>query len=179
MDKEIWKDIPQFSGLYEASNYGRIRRTERYIVRNNGNPLFLKERIMKQVKKSNGRMYVNLYKDGKKYCKTVHRLVMSAHVPNPEHLEHINHKDEDPTNNRLDNLEWCTEWYNHHYGTKIERVAQKQCKPINCYDIDGNFIKTYDSIKEASKDLGEDASKITKICKHKWKNSTKYLFEYI
>ena len=123
-------------------------------------------------------MYVNLSKNSIQYCKTVHRLVLTTFVENPNNFPHINHKDEDPTNNCLTNLEWCTEEYNHNYGTRNLRQSKALAKKVNVYDLDHNFICQYNSIKEASEKLHIDASKISKICKNKWKFYTPYLFEY-
>lgn len=176
--EEIWKDIPFFEGYYQASNCGRIRSIDRCIMRNNGYPLNLKGHILPQYKKKNGRMYVNLSKNGVQYSKTVHRLVLSAFVENVNDYNHINHKDENPENNYLSNLEWCTEKYNHNYGSRNSRHAASLQKKINMFTNDGVFIRQYNSIKEASINLQIDASKISKICKHKWKYKTEYIFEY-
>ena len=68
---------------------------------------------------------VNLYKDKKLYKKQIHRLVLSTFQPIPEMQNYqVNHKDENPANNRLENLEWCTAKYNSNYGTRNERVSK-------------------------------------------------------
>lgn len=176
---EIWKDVVGFEGCYEVSNFGNVRSVDRVIVRNNGTVLPIKGKLLRLQQKSNGRVYANLSKENKRYCKTVHRLVMTAFVANPKNLPHINHKDEDPTNNRLDNLEWCTEEYNYNYGTRNERCTKSKYKPINVYDLQGNFICSYESIKCAAKDLNCDESCITKVCKGKNKYHRNYIFKYI
>ena len=66
-------------------------------------------------------MVINLHKDGKQKSYRTHRLVAQAFIDNPNNLPEINHKDEDKTNNNVDNLEWCDSKYNHNYGTWREK----------------------------------------------------------
>lgn len=104
---------------------------------------------MKQRLNNTKRYYVNLYKNNGYKSKAVHRLVAKAFIPNPNNLPQINHKDENPLNNCVNNLEWCTAKYNVNYGTKIQRTIEKQLKPVLQYDLNGNFIKKWNSLKEA------------------------------
>lgn len=110
----VWVAINGFEGLYEISNFGRVR---------NRNGEVLKQRI----KRTNCTCYktVDLWKDGRYYKKYIHRLVADAFIPNPNNMPFVNHKDEDGTNNFIDNLEWCTREYNVNYGTAKERRAKK------------------------------------------------------
>lgn len=106
---EIWKDVSEFEGLYEVSNLGRVRSIDRIIVRRNGILLPLRGKILPQYEKYGNstipRLQVNLSKEGKCYSKTVSRLVAKAFIPNPDNLPQVNHKDENPANNCVDNLE--------------------------------------------------------------------------
>ena len=102
--KEIFKDIKNYEGLYQVSNLGRV-----YSVRNN--------KILKPKLNKYGYLSVNLKYKGSRVTKSIHRLVGEAFIPNPNDLPQVNHKDEDKTNNCVDNLEWCTAKYNHNYGT--------------------------------------------------------------
>ena len=108
---EIFKEIKGFED-YEVSNYGNVRSLKRNIVLR---PSF-----------ANGYLHVGLYKDGKKFVKYIHRLVAIAFIPNPNNLQEVNHKDENPQNNKAENLEWCTHEYNLNYGTRNERSSIKQ-----------------------------------------------------
>ena len=83
----------------------------------------------KQFVKTHGYLYVTLYRGDKKYYPRVHRLIAEAFIPNPSNLPEVNHKDEDKTNNRVSNLEWCTSSYNKVYGDRREKVARKVSDP--------------------------------------------------
>ena len=102
-----------------------------------------------------------------------HRLVAMAFIPNPDNLPHVNHKDEDKTNNSFDNLEWCDESYNINYGTCIERANKKKFnhgsklmpeRPVVQMDKDGNVIRTFLSIREATRETGIEHSCICRCC---------------
>ena len=108
MNSEIWKDIKGYEGLYQVSNLGNIKS-----IRTNKNLLF--EENYK------GYLRVSLCKNGKHKHYKVHRLVGIAFIPNEYNLPQINHKDENKHNNAIDNLEWCDNWYNNHYGSKALR----------------------------------------------------------
>ena len=125
---EEFRDIPGYEGLYEVSNLGRVRSLET-------------ERILKPSKNTWGYLFVSLYKNGIKKAVRIHRLVALAFIPNPDNLPCINHKDEDKTNNTVDNLEWCDDKYNANYGTRNERIAEKTRKPVLQFDLLGNFIR--------------------------------------
>lgn len=153
---EIWKPIPEFNGRYEVSNLGRIksftRKKEGEII--NGSP------------DGKGYIMVKLYYGSQKnkMCK-VHRLVAEAFIENPNNYPQVNHKDEDKTNNCVDNLEWCTNEYNINYGTGRMRASlSNRCcsttsKKIYSVDDDGN-ITYYDSIGEAERQIGGSHSNI-------------------
>lgn len=82
------------------------------------------KRFLKPCTSNSGYLMVNLCVDGKSHIKTVHRLVASAFIPNPSDLEFVNHKNEDKSDNRPENLEWVTRSQNVRYGTGIERRKQ-------------------------------------------------------
>lgn len=125
--KEIWKDIKGYEGLYQISNLGRIKSLERKIIRQHSTTMLLKEKILKQ-QNMNGYKIVRLSKNNTIKQYLVHRLVAVAFIKNPNNYKEINHKDEDKSNNKLDNLEWCSHNYNINYGTGNERRKQTELK---------------------------------------------------
>lgn len=115
-NKEVWRDIQGYEGIYEVSNYGNIRSLK-----------YGKFKYLKPRKDGNGYFQVILCKNGQKKEYRVHRLVAMAFIDNPSNLPQINHKDEDKTNNKASNLEWCTNKYNKRYscGKKVIGINPK------------------------------------------------------
>lgn len=118
--EEIWKDIEGYEGLYQVSNMGKVRSVDRIDCTGHR----LNGKILRPRMNSGGYLLVNLHNEGEQKTFTVHRLVAQAFIPNPEGLPQINHKDEDKTNNIVDNIEYCDRKYNCNYGTRNERVAK-------------------------------------------------------
>lgn len=126
---EIWKDIEGYEGLYQVSNYGRIKSLARKVFVSN--PHFTgyrhtKEKILKQGITGMGYEFVILRKNNKNHQIYIHRLVAEAFIPNPNNFPEVNHKDENPKNNHVNNLEWCTHKYNGTYGTIKQRQRNAQ-----------------------------------------------------
>ena len=112
---EEWKEIPGYEGLYEVSNMGNVRNVRR-------------NKLLRLLKTNNRYIRISLCKNGIKTGLTVHRLVAEAFLPNPDNLPEVNHKDEDKTNNRVENLEWCNHKYNMNYGTRNIRAKETAIK---------------------------------------------------
>lgn len=125
--KEIWKDIEGYEGCYQVSNFGNVKSLN---YMHTG-----KEQILKLKTKKSGYLQVNLCKDGKIKTYTIHRLVAKAFVENPDNLPQVNHIDEDKTNNRFDNLEWCDQKYNNNYGTHNIRVTESRRKTYKLKEL--------------------------------------------
>lgn len=145
LNNEIWKDIPEYEGLYQVSNLGRVK---------NNKGLILKPRLYKD-----GYFDIKLSKNGKNKTKRINRLVALAFIPNHNNYPMVNHKDEDRLNNRVNNLEWCTNKYNINYGNRSERASKTlssvMSKPIIMYNKQGNKLREFGGIKDANKYLGK------------------------
>lgn len=150
---ESWKDIPGYEGLYQVSNLGRVRSLDRVVLYKNGARHLHKGNILPQRKRRRNDNYlsVSLYKNGTGKACTVHRLVAIAFIPNIENKPQVNHKDENPENNCVYNLEWVTSYENMHYNNLIERITRPSTKPVNAYNKQGDLIYSFKSINEAAK----------------------------
>lgn len=173
---EQWKDIEGFEGIYQVSNLGRVKSLKRR-VNGKGNYWYTQEeKILKPFVNKKGYLGIVLYNNYYTLRTTIHRLVASAFIPNDNSLPQVNHKDENKLNNCVDNLEWCDNWYNEHYGNKTKNI----CKQINQYDKQGNFIKSFSSITEALKELNIQLndSSISCVAKGKRKSAFGYIWKY-
>ena len=130
MEKEIWRPIKGYEGYYEVSSYGNVRSVDRVVVYSNERKHFYKGQILRLSKDKDGYLQCNLAKNKKnKLCK-VHRLVAYTFIPNSNNLPIINHKDVNPSNNHVDNLEWCTYSYNNTYNNAHLKRAIKHSETI-------------------------------------------------
>ena len=154
-----WKEIKGTDGLYLISDTGKV-----FSVRTN--------KVLKTGYRV-GYEHVELNINGKAKKHYVHRLVAEAFIPNPNGYDVVNHKDENPANNRADNLEWCTQKYNVNYGNCIEKRRRNR-KPkasgdyansikVYQFDLDGNFIAEYGSVAEAGRAIGKHPCCIHKV----------------
>ena len=157
--KEIWKSITGYEGLYKVSNLGRVKSLN---FRHTG-----KEKILRPLL-CGGYLNVQLCKEGKMKPCLIHRLVATAFIENPENLPEVNHKNQVKTDNRVDNLEWCSRKYNVRYS-KSKKVGQYK---------DGLLIKIYNATIDVEKD-GFNQSNIVACCKGRYKSTGGYQWKYI
>ena len=169
MTKEVWKDIEGYEGVYQVSNKRRVKSLSYH---HSG-----KEGILKQCKSKDGYLKVCLFKNGKQTTFSVHRIVASAFINNYNNYPEINHKDEDKTNNCVENLEWCDRKYNVNYGSAIEKMVQtrKLRKKILC--IETNQI--FNSCRDAGKSVNVDHGNISKCANGIYETSAGYHWKYI
>ena len=165
---EIWKDIKGFEGKYQVSNYGNVKSLN---YNRTG-----KERLLKQNIDKYSYHNIHLYSYGKDKRFLIHRIVAEAFIPNPDNLPYVNHKDENKKNNCADNLEWCDNWYNAHYGTHLERARKaNECCPTTSkpvYSINEKGEKEFFlSIGEAERRTGILHGNIVKVLKGKRKKA--------
>lgn len=171
--QEIWKDVKGYEGHYQVSNYGNVRSIK-----------FRKIKILKP-SKINGYLMVPLYLDGEKKREMVHRLVYSTFVEDipdfiaikgmaPQKQLVINHKDENKSNNRLENLELISMLENSHYGTSLVRQKYKweeNSKKVYQYTLNLQLVRIWKSLKEC-KENGYNAGGICDCCKNKYMGYT-------
>ncbi|QWM89590.1 putative HNH homing endonuclease [uncultured phage cr91_1] len=106
---EIWKDIPNFEGIYQISNTGKVKSIERIVVCSDGQLKPVKERLISFGDNGHGYKFCYLWKNNKSYRHYIHRLVADAFVnnPNPKNYTEINHINSITYDNNYINLEWC------------------------------------------------------------------------
>ena len=159
MTEEL-KDIKDYEGLYAITRDGDV-----WSYKSNK---FLKHKLAR------GYHQVILCKEGKGKTYYIHRLVAKVFIPNPDNLPQVNHKDEDKSNNCVENLEWCDVKYNINYGTRTKRAAKKQSIPVYCEELN----RTFNSQVEAAKELGLNRCNIVSCCKGKRKTTGGYHWRY-
>ena len=150
--EEIWKDIRGFEGLYQVSNMGRVRSLDRTLPDKNGRLRHKKGMILKDcLNKERGYYRVSL-SDGQRNFShfEVHRLVALHFVEGYKPGLVVNHINEIKTDNRAENLEWCTYQYNLNYS---DVIAWKR-KPVYQYDMAGNFVSVHKCCAEVEKLYG-------------------------
>ena len=153
-EQEIWKDVVGYEGFYKVSNKGNIRSVERKdtLGRKWGGVT-----LRPSHNNTGGYLSVDLCKNGTRKKKRVHRLVAEVFIPNPNNYSEINHKDENKTNNHVENLEWCTSKYNINHGTRTERTSKK----VRAINIKTGVVTTFSSTAEARR-KGYDQGAVSK-----------------
>lgn len=142
---EEWRPVKGYEGRYEVSDLGRVRSLPKYNL--------YTTRIMRQALNSKGRFSVMLRRNEHEAKRIeVHRLVAMAFVdnPDPERFKEVNHKDENPKNNRADNLEWCDRWYNMHYNNLPKRIHKPNEIGVIGRDVNGKSIY-FKSLRDADR----------------------------
>lgn len=181
-EKEEWRDIPGYENLYQISTMGRVKSIERKAKNRNGYRT-VSERILKPFKNRYGYFSVKLCKEIEKKTIQVHKIVCDVFLPNPLNLPQVNHRNEDKSDNRLENLEWCDAKYNVNYGTRTERVSKKlkgvfntkNSKAVKCLETG----KIYPSLMEIQRNLGFHNSHISKCCNNKLNSAYGYHWQYV
>lgn len=146
---EVWRDIEGYEGAYQISNYGRVKSLKRK-----------KPLIMSLVLQNTRDYYViGLFQNGKKKKYSVDRLVAKAFVnnPNPQEYTEVNHIDENSLNNHYTNLEWCS------HAQNVRHSIYRQSIPVQQYDLKGNLVAEYKSMREAERLTGIESIDISKV----------------
>lgn len=198
---EEWRDIKGYEGLYMVSSKGRIKSLPRNRICSKAGHLYMtKESILKGTTRHNGYQVVSLCKDGNENHFQVHRLVALTFLVKPD-AQHdiVNHINENPSDNRVINLEWCTTKENLNYGTCNQRQGESRRqngierkvlakrnklelygaeKPVICIDDDGCIINSFRSISDAARSLKISSSHIISCCKGKRNSAGGYKWVY-
>jgi len=190
-----WKPIKDFEGIYEVSNDGRVRSLDKKVNVSNQYGAkakrIIKGRELKQI--FNGMYYVvGLSNNNKMKQYFVHRLVAETFIDNPNNYNCVNHIDCNKLNNNVNNLEWCSKEYNTSVAWKDGQINipkgknnkmygkygkdANKSKPIYQYDLQGNFIKKWDSQKDVERELGFRQNCISNCALGRSKSSYGYVW---
>lgn len=194
---EEWRPVVGFEGLYEVSNWGRIKSLPKTVTRK-GICYNLNEKILKPQPSGNG--YLKIFLHNNKYKKQffVHRIVSEAFIPNPGNKPFIDHINTIRDDNRIENLRWCTQKENCNNPIslskmsessmkvdriKVNKVLQEKnssvaSKKVYQYDINGNFIRAFNSVIEAAKYIGVKTKSLTVECNRRQHYYLGYLWYY-
>jgi hypothetical protein len=176
---EEWRDILGYENIYQVSNFGRIKRLK-------NSDRCKEDRLLKIKSKNNGYKYVCLSKNGKYKYPHVHRLVAFSFIPLDEKRIYVNHKDMDKSNNRVENLEWCTTEENNKHARENKVFANGNKKGILnalskqvCQkNIDGDILFLWESTLEISNHYNISVTAISRSARYKT-ISIGFMWEYI
>lgn len=181
---EVWKPVHSLNDNYAVSNYGRLKAYSKSYVDKTGRLFHRRERLLKIWKDKTGYMAFRPTVNGKLLSVKIHRIVAEAFIPNPGNLPFINHKDEDPTNNNVSNLEWCTQKYNSNYGTCQKRHSEtlraalrNEIHTICQYSMTGELLNAFKGEKEVT-DAGFNYSSVSRCCRHIINSSQNFIWRY-
>ena len=154
LEGEVWKDLPDFEGIYQVSTKGRVRSLK---YTKYGKPHILKQTVIvekshQKYKNSNGYVYVKLHVNGKCYTKRVHRLVAITFIPNPENKDQVNHIDGNTLNNCVENLEWSNGSENILHARRV----LKRGIPRLIGERHGNANLTWNDVNKIREDYPKD-----------------------
>lgn len=195
--KEMWKPVLGYENLYEVSNLGKVRSLDRLVRRGTG-VMLLKGQILKPEIDNKGYLRVDLYKDEKHGHFKIHRLVAREF---PEICGQyaqdfdVEHKNCIPTDNRAENLRWCT--HKENCGNELSRQHYSESKkgekhpmwgkfgklnssskPIIQYSLNGEKLAEFDSLHDVERKLGIWHQNIIACCKGRLKTTGGFIFKY-
>jgi len=168
---EIWRALPGGPGV-EVSTLGRVRTLDK-VTSSEKMTRFTKGQVLKPFVSNNGYMMVHIRIDGKQTNKYVHRLVAQAFLPNPDNLPQVNHLDCDRTNNNVENLEFCDNYYNQKYREEFGKASGRPVFAVNLTTLE---VSRFCSQHEASRSLGLFNQNINSVIKGRIKQTGGYWF---
>ena len=183
MTKEIWISIvgyDEFKNFYQVSNLGRVRSVDRIDTISDGRVFHRKGVILKPKICRKGYYRVQLYHKTKGKHINIHRLVALAFIDNPNNLPQVNHVNGDKSNNSIWNLEWVTNDDNMKHAIENGLMNfHSKARVVRQYTLDGDFIREYKSVLDASRALNVPHSGISMCARGKYKNSHGFIWRYV
>lgn len=202
-EKEIWKDVVGCEGLYQVSNNGRVRSVDRYVPAKNNSRKHIDGKLLTQHYDKDGYCLVHIRKpqtNGKNA--RVHRLVALTFIPSVEGKDFIDHINGIRSDNRVENLRWCTVKENNSFPLAIKKRSEsvkqsyinnhklrdlrsttfkncrKFCVQVLQYTKNGTFVADYASVTDAAKSVGGKVSNICRNCCGKRPSAYGYVWKY-
>lgn len=146
---ETWRCVKGYEGLYLVSSTGVVKKTS--------------GKVLKQCIRGHYKA-VTLIKNKVETLKNVHRIVAESFLPNPLNLPQVNHKDEYKYNNCVENLEWCTSFYNINYGNRTNLALEKLRKPVCAVNDADEIVMTFKGVNETAK-YGFTKQAVSECCR--------------
>lgn len=183
MEKEVWKDVIGYEGLYMVSSMGQVKNVNT-------------NRILKQCPNHKGYPKVRLFQKHVGVTCVVHRLVAMAFLPNPEGKKEVDHINTVKSDNRAENLKWCTAKENSNnvltrkHKSECRKGCEGTCKgrfgkehnrsiPIVQLSMDGRYIRTWECAQQVQRELGFDNSLVCKVLKGRRNATYGYRWMYL